>query len=423
MANSPSDPIELPEFRPWRRTLIFLVAFVFSATVGLAYVYTRPAEYRAVIRIHIQPAVPISESLSAQAKRRDAILVEAQALTSHPVVQDAIQRLDRAGAAPDLGRDPVKSAQSLLHARVADPPNVVELSAEGSGQLLLERLLNAIAESYRDLETRNYEQQIAQEDKALREDVQSLQDRSTEASAKLQEFQDANPAITARAEKPVSPDLQNLKRVYAASTNDFAKSRAWLEALDKKIDAARASGGEKPDLPGQVAAIVAAVQQLQTNQARLTRLRGALAEKQREADDMSALISEYNQLQDDFAQAAQTEERAAELLVNLPASQRERAPVVRILQPALSSATPVRPHYTLNAWIAVAASVLAGFAAVRCASFFAGPPAVAFETAPMHMRSWDGAPALTYQPQSFQGFDGGAAPVRLLPAPDASHSA
>lgn len=362
----------------------------------------------------------MAEGGSAPASEANPVLREARILTSRPVLADAIQRLGRAGAMPDFGHDPVAAAQGLLHARVSGQPNVVELSAEGQGRLFLERLLNMTAESYREGTVRRYQQQMAQEDRDLRIEVRNLQDSSAGARARLEEFRNTNPAIPARADKPATADLQNLKRVYGASTTDFAKSRAWLESLSQKIDAARAAGRDKPDTVSQAAAIVAAVQQLQTNQSRLNRLRGALAEKQKEAGEIAALIAEYNLLQDDVAQAGQREQRAVALLANLPASQRERAPDVQILQPALSGASPVRPDYARNAWIAVAVSILFGFAAVRCAGLFIGTPAVAFADAPVHMPCWDGTPALTYRPQMAQPFSGGPAPVRLLPPPSPS---
>jgi uncharacterized protein involved in exopolysaccharide biosynthesis len=412
MADSPFDPIELPEYRPWRRTLIFVAAFVLSAAGALAYVYTRPAEYRAAILMDIRPARAMAEGPGK------SVSGEAQVLTSRPVVQDAIQRLGRAGAIPDLGNDPAGVAQNLLRARVADQPNVVQLSADGRSQLFLERLLNMVAESYRDGAARRYEQQIAREDHDLRAEVQNLQDRSAGARARLEEFRDANPTIPAQADRPPSMDIENLKHVYAASTNDVAKSRAWLQSLNRKIDAASVFGGEKPDPAGQAAAIVAAVQQLQSTQARVTRLREAMAVKQKEADDIAVLIGDYNMLQDDLAQAETSEQTAVALLTNLPASQRERAPVVSILQPALSGASPVRPDYTQNAWIAVAGSLLFGFAAVRCARFFAPPPAIVFDNAPVHMQCWDGTPALTYRPQTSQ-----PVAIKLLPPPDPSLAA
>src|SRR6516165_12254011 len=104
-----------------RRAIVFSCAFLPAVAASLTYVYTRPAEYRAVTRLQISPAAVVTQPTEAKdtpAVTTDAksFLTEVQVLTSRPLLQDVIDRLKASGDLPDLGPDPVAAAQAMLHA-------------------------------------------------------------------------------------------------------------------------------------------------------------------------------------------------------------------------------------------------------------------------------------------------------------------
>lgn len=43
-----------------RRAVVFCCAFLLAAAASLTWVYTRPAEYRAMARLHISPASTVT---------------------------------------------------------------------------------------------------------------------------------------------------------------------------------------------------------------------------------------------------------------------------------------------------------------------------------------------------------------------------
>ena len=83
-----------------RRAVVFCCAFFPAVAASLTYVYTRPAEYRAVARLRISPAAVVTQpteandtpTVSTDAK---SFLTEVQVLTSRPLLQDAHARILR----------------------------------------------------------------------------------------------------------------------------------------------------------------------------------------------------------------------------------------------------------------------------------------------------------------------------------------
>ncbi|HLL12340.1 MAG TPA: hypothetical protein VK570_14860, partial [Rubrivivax sp.] len=93
-----------------RRLVVFLVVFTTACLVGLAWNFSRAAEYRATSRLQLTPATPLTSSDSS-APATDGVgrpfLTEVQALTSRPLLHEAVARLRSAGHdLAHLGTDP-----------------------------------------------------------------------------------------------------------------------------------------------------------------------------------------------------------------------------------------------------------------------------------------------------------------------------
>jgi uncharacterized protein involved in exopolysaccharide biosynthesis len=120
----------------------------------LIYVFTRPAEYRALARLQIAPAGVVTQPTEAKATptvSTDAksFLTEVQVLTSRPLLENVFDRLKQGGPLPDLGRDPVAAMQHMLHADPVGGTQIVELSAESREQALVAPLVNTVVDAYR----------------------------------------------------------------------------------------------------------------------------------------------------------------------------------------------------------------------------------------------------------------------------------
>ncbi len=467
MVAKPSDPVEFPEYHPWRRVLSFLVVFILCAAAGLSYVYTRPGEYRASLRLQISPARAMTGA-NQTADQSVSFGAEVKALTGRAVLQDSLTRLNRAELIPDLGRDPVGALQRMLRTRVVGRGHVVELAAEGAEPEFLERLLETVVEAYRDRTIRLYNEQSAREYQELKKEAKNLRVQAVAAHTDVDAFRDATEILSEEGENAVLANLQNLSRAYSTSVRTLAKAQLQLQALKKILSAGleldpdlaaleqreialreqladlqrrytpqylaldpntRSLPERLADLQRQIAAkrkadqaapILAAEDELQRSQAQLEQLGSDLAAGQKKAEVSSNRLAEYAAMHEDVGRVDQIAQKAVDHLTDLQATQREEEPRVDILQPAVSGPLPVRPGSTRDAWIAIAASFWMGILAAWLAGLTVGSPAVGYWDSPVHMRSWDGSPKLTSNsghPRNDREL------IRLLPPPQSASSA
>jgi polysaccharide biosynthesis transport protein len=415
-----------------RRAVVFCCAFLLAAAASLTWVYTRPAEYRAVARLHISPALIVTQPIEAKdtpAMATDAksFLTEVQVLTSRPLLEDVIKRLKSANVLPDLGPDPVASAQGMLRAEPVEGTQLVQLSAEGRQQDFLPRLANAVAEAYqqhvtaayRDIassayaevndEARTLDTQVAAKREAInvfrkRYDIVSMEHNENDVLANIeglsQSYTDANEHLAkakgrlqalkisssagnvgARAkDDPTIADLE--QRVSALReqwgelerrfTPDFlsldpdAKSlRARLENLEGQLASQRAASGRT--------ALADAQQELSAAQAEVDRLRQDVADNQRQAQEFATHLNDYKALREDLDHLEGMHRAALDRLEKLQASERERAPRAELLEAAAPSGEPWRPDYRQDAAISLAGSFAFGLFAAWFADFIVGP--------------------------------------------------
>ena len=83
-----------------RRAVVFFCTFFPALAASLTYVYTRPAEYRAVARLQISPAAVVTQPTEAKdtpavATDAKSFLTEVQVLTSRPLLQDVSRALEK----------------------------------------------------------------------------------------------------------------------------------------------------------------------------------------------------------------------------------------------------------------------------------------------------------------------------------------
>jgi len=466
----PPDAIELAEYHPWRRAFFFVAGFGICAAAGSAWFYTRPPEYIAISQLRIVPAGAVADAGKAANPSENLVpfLTEVQVLTSHAVLTDAIGRMKTTGGVPDLGPDPVAAVQHLLRASPLEQTQVVELSAEGREPRFLTRLLNTLAESWRDRATRLYQQQISGEYQDLQKKAEDLHAETEAARARLDEFREANGTPANGAENALVADVQNLSASYTAALASFAKAQAHLRMLQNVAGAGPAANAGQNDpsvaaleqkaadlreqltnlrlrftpqylaldsetrslpdrvaeLDGQIAAqrnagrsaeLRATEEQLQSSQLQVNRLSRDVASKQKQLEEIAARRAEYTALQDDLDRAEKLEHAMSDRVANLQASERERAPRLDVLQTAQFRAAPVKPVSTVYASIGLAGSLMVGVLAALFSKLLDGAPAVAWAT-PGRRRYTDVIKTRFALRAGSQVFD--AEPRKLLPAPN-----
>ena len=397
----------------------------------------------------------------------EAFLAEVQALTSRPLLKDALRRVGSGGVLPDLGPDPAASAQQMLRAEPIQGTQIVQLSAEGRQQEFVPRLVNAVVEAYRQHvadvykgfaantfgevgdEIRTLDKQVTAKRQAVdafrtRYDIVSMEHRENDVLANIeglsQSYTDANErlakaqghlqalrnsiaggtAVFRAKDNPTLADLQQRVSVlreqwhdlqhrftadYLSMDADAQSLRARLDNLEEQLQSQHGAS--------ERSALAEAQEELSSAQAEVGRLRESVAENQKQAEEFSTHLNEYKTMREDLDHLEGMHRAALDRLAKLQASERERAPRVDLLEAAAPSQEPWRPDYRLDALLAVGGSFGLGLVAAWFADFIAGPAPLP----PAFLQhSWSGAligREVTGPPNLLA-----AADVARLPAPE-----
>ena len=447
-----------------RRAIVFSCAFLPAVAASLTYVYTRPAEYRAVTRLQISPAAVVTQPTEAKdtpAVTTDAksFLTEVQVLTSRPLLQDVLERLKNGEGLPDLGPDPVTSAQRMLHTEPVEGTQVLELSAEGPQPEFVARLLNTVTEAYRNHIADSYKGLASTTYSEVSDELRTLEGEVAAKRDAINAFRNRYDIVSMEhKENDVLANIEGLSQTYTEANERLAKAQGRLQALRNSIAAGKAVIRAKDDptladleqrtsvlreqwhdlqrryTPGYLAldadakslqarlenlqdqlksqhaaseraAFSEAQEDLAAAQAAVERLRKDIADNQKQAQEFATLLNEYKALREDLDHIEGMHRTVLDRLTKLQASERERAPRVELLEAATTSYEPWRPNYRLDAAISVAGSLVFGLFAAWFADFIAGSSPVS----PMILVQQSWAPALL-----------GGAPVnepRPLPPP------
>ena len=354
----------------------------------------------------------------------------------------------------------------MLRAEPVEGTQIVELSAEGARQDFLPRLVNTVAEAYRqhvadaykriatstyaevDDEARALDSKVTAQRAAInafreRYDIVSMEHTENDVLANIeglsQSYTDANERLAkakgrlqalrisaaagnvgARAkDDPTLADLEQrasalreqwgeLQRRYTPdflSLDPDAKSlRARLENLEEQLKSQRAVSGR--------AALADAQQELSAAQAEVDRLRQDVADNQKQAQEFATHLNDYKALREDLDHLEGMHRTALDRLEKLQASERERAPRAELLEAAAPSHEPWRPNYRLDAAISLVGSFAFGVFAAWFAEFIVGPTSL--PTAFVE-HSW--APALLAREPAGPLRELGAPNIAQLPAP------
>ncbi|HEY4266198.1 MAG TPA: tyrosine-type recombinase/integrase [Micropepsaceae bacterium] len=431
MGGASSILMDVPERSSRRRLIVFSCSFILACAVSLGYVYSRPAEYRAIARVHISPAGVVAESTDTKSPALQgdpkSFLTEVQVLTSRPLLQEVVERIRTAGKLPDLGKDPVDAVQQMLHAMPVEGTQVVELSAESSRQALVSDLVNTVAAVYREQTADAYKDQVASTGANVDDEAQTLHDQVSAKQRALDAFRDRYDIVSLdRKENDVLAKIDGLTRSYADGNAQLAKAQGNLEAFQAALAAGKPISRPRDDaaiaaletelsmlrekmrglerrynsaflvldpetkaLPAQIAeleqqlkdrraesgraAIADAEDELSSAKVTVARLRKDIDDNQKGAREFATRLSEFKGMQEDVDHLQVMERQVLDRSTKLQSSIRERAPRVELIEAATPSLEPWRPNYRQNALISVAGSLFFGLLATWFADFLAGP--------------------------------------------------
>jgi uncharacterized protein involved in exopolysaccharide biosynthesis len=226
-----------PVRSPRRRAVAFFVAFLPAAAACLIYVYSQAPEYRAVARLQISPAAGVIQATEAKdapavISGAKSFLTEVQVLTSRPLLQDVIDRLQRSGDLPDLSPGPVAAAQAMLHAEPIVGTQLVELSATGPHQRLVSRLVNTIAESYEQHVADAYKGAASNTYGEVADELKALEEKITAKRDAVNAFRKQYDIVSMEhKENDVLADIEGLSQSYTLANERLQKAKGRLDAL------------------------------------------------------------------------------------------------------------------------------------------------------------------------------------------------
>lgn len=402
-----------------RKLLVFLGVLVLAGAASLLYNFTRAPEYKAAARIQINPGSvqvqtirPTGGSEGTDAPR--PFLTELQVLTSRPVIEAAVKRLDATFQRSlfALGSDPVSTLRSSLTASAASGTDVVELTATGADAALAAALVNQVIAAYREQLAQAYRETIGEalaqmddeltklatrvatkrkavESFAARHNVVSLEreenqmlararglgtalnnanEKLAAAEGRLRSLEEAasqgksvvrardNPTLANLEQRAsqIREELRELERsytpAYLAMDTRVRAQRTRLAELEQQIASQRDSS--------QRSSIAEAYEEVSSARETASRIRQQIASDRDAVQRFNASFNEYKALREELAQLESLYRDATQRKAKLEAAERARRPAIKVLEAASIPQEPWRPLYLRDAAIGIAVSFL-----------------------------------------------------------------
>lgn len=420
-----------------RRLIAFLAVFALVCAIGLGYTFLRTPEYRATARLEIVPAealqnrapqIGVPQPASAQNERSTGpaspFLTEIEFLTSRPLLEQLLQRIQAAGLADSLGSaDPIGALLQAISVTPVPGTQVVQMAAVGEKPDVLAFALNGLMDIYRghvaaryrntsseDLaqareEAQKYETAVKDKRRAmeafrLRYNIVSLErdenealsrakglgvslnaaeEKAVAAEAKLRTLREAVAAGKAPVRARDNPTLANVEARLSQAREEMRQlERSFTEDYLTKDPAARTLRTRIAELEAQVKRERIASQEanLADAEEEATRMRDSVEQLKRQMSSdrqamqaFSARFSEYKAMQDELTDLEGLARGANEKAVRLEASDRARRPEAKIIEAAITPTEPWRPLYLRDSAITVGAAVVLGFLAAWLTAF------------------------------------------------------
>lgn len=267
-----------------RRLRVFAAVCCCALLAGLAFTFSRPAEYRAQARIAVRTAAVVAElpqlgarpasptvSTAAHDGAADSLAGEAARLSSRPVIEAALAALREQGVElPEFGPDPLQGVQAALTAQPLPDSNLIELSAVGREPAHLAALVNALFAAYSKEIADNYAKTASSEGEALRQELDALNRRIADKRAALERFRERADIVSGdRGENEILARVKGLSASLNAANEKVAQAEGRVRSLRESIAAGKAAvrARDNPSLAGM--------------EARASELRATLREQER----------------------------------------------------------------------------------------------------------------------------------------------
>jgi len=423
------DLIQQPRLRSYR-LIIFVVVFLLSAAISLAYNYSRPAIYRSSATL-LTSAMTAIDSDSAVADVQH-VAIQKQLLLGHELLAEIGARLKVSATTEAALKLTTADIQNLLTVVPIPETNLVEIHAEGTDPELLALLVNTWTAVYQDARADDIKKLTGDTTHIINDELNGLAEKVNAKRAEFEGFRKINDiSSSGRDENEPLARLNGLTNSLNKAVEDEVKAKSTLAAVESAIARGQAVVPEQeqgtlqdlesrlqelrekltdldkkftPDymakkfkynpISEQIKKLEAEIKNKQdygkrivlteaenhyaAAQQTIMEIRAQLAEHKKQASLFTTKFTEYDALKADLEGLEQLYRETQERLVKIETSQKEKYPQVTVIDPAYASSTPVRPDYSRDALIALVGSLLLGLFTVWIFDYLARkqePPA------------------------------------------------
>lgn len=416
-----SDLSSPPDFnrRPWfrmRRFVIFVIAFLLSASIGLTYTYSRPAIYRSAATLLTSAMTAIDrESTPADIQH---VAIQKQILLGHELIGETLSRLKDSATTDYLQQLTAHDIEKFLIVEPVEGTNLVEIRADGTDPKFLPLLVNTWVDVYLDARAEDIKKLTGNTTNIITDELKGLAEKINAKRAELDEFRKINDiSSTGRDENEPLAQLNGINNSYNQASEDEIKAKAALDAIKLAISRGQAVVPDQDQgsleslerrlqelqeklaefdkrftrdylnkqpalkvIPEQIKKLEAEVKhkrdygkkivltEAENNyvaaQQTLIAVRAKLAEHKKLAAAFTSKFSEHDALKTDMEGLEKLYRETQERLVQIETSQKEKYPQVTVINRAYESSEPISPNYSLDALIAVSGSLLLALFAV-----------------------------------------------------------
>lgn len=419
--------------KPWyqsQRLIIFVIVFILSALLSLAYVYSRPALFKTYATLLTVAQTAIDQQSSDADIQHVAI--QRQILMGQSLLDETMERLKPEGSKSITKEQSFFSKTSTIEVRqmlsvqAVPETNLVELAATGYRPDVLVTFINTWIDVYLENRTEEIRQTTGVTLEILREELSSLEDKILIKRSELEYFREIND-ITSLGRENIFENqslahFKGLNKSLSDANEEAIKSKARLDAVNKSIAEGKMIVPDEDKrgmrvlelrlqelkeqlaefdrkytrnylalhphlniIPGKIKALEKEIQKKrhygqsivlteaeQNYEAALQTLieiSKQLEEHKRKATEFSSRFAEHESLLNDLEGLELLQRSSQERLVQIEAKQAEKFPQVKVIERAFIPLEPISPDYTKDAIIAIISSILLGLIAVWIIEF------------------------------------------------------
>ena len=408
------------ESTPWYRSqrfLVFIIIFLLSSLLSLAYVYSRPAIYKSYATLLTVAQTAIDEKNSEADIQHVAI--QRQILTGQELLEETLRRLQQ--SQEQIGKQSLSTKltipeiRQLLSVQAVPDTNLVELAATGPQQEILVPLINSWIDVYLDRRAEEIRQTTGLTLETLREENNGLEDKILIKRSELEHFRKIND-ITSLGRENIFENqslarFKGLNKSLSDISEEVIKTQARLDAVNNAIAEGRMVVPSEDQrgmrvlelrlqdlreqlaefdrkytrsylalqpklnvLPGQIRdlekeiktkrkygqsiVLSDAEQNYAAAEQSLRETKKQLEEHKQKATEFSSRFAEHESLMSDLEGLELLQRTTQERLVQIEAKQAEKFPQVKVIERAFYSRDPISPDYLRDAIIAIVGSIL-----------------------------------------------------------------